>query len=392
MKKILFASYILNARDAYFCEYLVKFLINQKYLIKIISNKRYIAGISDIYEENMCQNADLYDLILAYNKQGFKFIKSYRIEKPIFYLCNSDDLYKEHIERNKYSELFLSGRPKIFIDNNCYCLLNTFFTETHNNEHKKDYLVIAVNSITTIQKLTPLLNTLFAYRIYIISIKDYISFKYINPNIHIVNNRNKIDDLFRDAQLIIADDQSVIRGILLKKPVLLVGQYGYGGLITNENFDLLYRYGFSGRPGGNFGEYLPYDLITYDIQEAHNILDNELELIRRRLIIKLEGEYSSLIRKIDYYIELRHSKIHQYMLVKNPIYSIISNEVSNSCYLINNITNQMLYDITAEECSYLIFFETPHHINDFKNEIYKLNMETLNELISLKILIYDTEG
>lgn len=299
IKKILFASYISNIRDMYFGEYLVKFLINQKYSIKVISNKKYITEFHNIYDDTISKESNQYDLVLLHNKQAFKLINKMAITPPIFYLFNSDEIFKEQIEMNKYSELFLCGKPKILIDNSFYNVLNIYFDETFDDEQMKqeENIIIAESSMITINKLMPWLNTLVSNNIYIISIKNHINSKYFNSNVHIVNNKNKIDRLFRNAKLIIADDQFAIKGIMLKKPVLLLGSYGYGGLITNDNIDLLYKYGFTGRPGGNFDEHLPFELINYDFQEAHHLSDNELEAAKMKLKNYLNIEYSTFIKK-----------------------------------------------------------------------------------------------
>lgn len=392
IKKILFASYISNIRDMYFGEYLVKFLINQKYSIKVISNKKYITEFHNIYDDTISKKSNQYDLVLLHNKQAFKLINKMAITPPIFYLFNSDEIFKEQIEMNKYSELFLCGKPKILIDNSFYNLLNIYFDETFDDEQMKqeENIIIAESSMITINKLMPWLNTLVSSNIYIISIKNHINSKYFNSNVHIVNNKNKIDRLFRNAKLIIADDQFAIKGIMLKKPVLLLGSYGYGGLITNDNIDLLYKYGFTGRPGGNFDEHLPFELINYDFQEAYHLSDNELEAAKMKLKNYLNIEYSTFIKKIDFYIEINLNKIQKYTLVINPMFSVIQVNATKTFYLINNITCQFLYELTEEESIYLDFFKNPHLIKDFKHDIYRINIEIIKEFISSKILIYDT--
>lgn len=392
VKKILFASYISNIRDMYFGECLVKFLINQKYSIKVISNKKYFTEFHNIYEDTISINSNQYDLVLLHNKQAFKLINKMTITPPIFYLFNSDEILKEQIEMDKYSELFLCGKPKFLTDNSFYNLLNIYFDETFDDEQIKqeENIIIAESSIVTINKLIPWINTLASSNIYIISIKDHVSSKYFNSNVHIVNNKNKIDRLFRNAKLIIADDQFAIKGIMLKKPVLLLGSYGYGGLITNDNIDLFYKYGFTGRPGGNFDEHLPFELINYDFQEAYHLSDNELEAARMKLKIYLNNEYSTFIDKINFYMEFSLNKIQRCTLVKNPMFSVIPVNSTNAFYLINNMTCQFLYELTEEESIYLDFFKTPRLIEDFKHDTYRINIAIIKEFISSKILIYDT--
>jgi hypothetical protein len=56
-------------------------------------------------------------------------------------------------------------------------------------------------------------------------------------------------------------------------PVVVIGPYGFGGLITADNFNYLLNNGFCGRPGGYFNEVIPPMLVQEELLAIHG-MDN----------------------------------------------------------------------------------------------------------------------
>lgn len=57
---------------------------------------------------------------------------------------------------------------------------------------------------------------------------------------------------------------------MLGKPCIVIGEQGYGGLITPQNLSQQFANKFQGRIGGSLNEYIPLNLIMNDIQYVQN--------------------------------------------------------------------------------------------------------------------------
>lgn len=66
-------------------------------------------------------------------------------------------------------------------------------------------------------------------------------------------------------QLVITFGSGALHFIRQGFPVIVAGAFGYGGLMTPDNFPYLLREGFMGRPGGFSGEPIPAALLLQDL-------------------------------------------------------------------------------------------------------------------------------
>jgi hypothetical protein len=65
--------------------------------------------------------------------------------------------------------------------------------------------------------------------------------------------------------LVITYGSGALHFIKNEIPVIISGPYGFGGLVTTENFPYLRKNGFCGRPGGNFGEPVPLEIVRDEL-------------------------------------------------------------------------------------------------------------------------------
>lgn len=99
-----------------------------------------------------------------------------------------------------------------------------------------------------------------------------------NDHITFTKNTGDYSSYFSGCDLLIASDRVAVSGILAGIPVIVVGRYGFGGLVTEDNFLSFIPSRFCGRPGGHCGDSIPPSLL---IQEINYVFDvaNTKELV-----------------------------------------------------------------------------------------------------------------
>ena len=320
---------------------------------------------------------------------GFHWIKDCPDTIPVFYIYSGESFCENNLEVYRYDELFLIGKLHFNAGNNVCSKINTFFTD--NSKYiDNGSIAVAVNKASSISKLTPLLNTMLSEDFFLLTIDEKIRDINLNSNIMIIR-KEKISDTFKFAKIIIGEGQSAIRGIMMEKPVLVLGNFGYGGLVDNNNIDLLFNDGFFGRPGGAKDEHLPFELIEYDLNEAKKKPKAELKMLKERLKNLITEEYNILTEYIEYHTSVNEQNICDIKLFKNSLYSLVSTSSSNVFYLKNNITNQLICKLNKDEANFIEYFEESSTISNFhsKKPTCLINNGLVKDLISLKVLIHE---
>lgn len=389
MKKILFSGSMKNYNDYFFCENLTQYLSSNQFNIHFLGNKQLNLDGHNFKQINNISEFD-YDLVIAYNRTGYQKVKEISNTIPLFYICSGINYYNEHIDIYEYDKQFVLGKKHFTVDDNISSYINTLFNDKY-NPNDDGSIVVAINSVNIINKLTPFINAMLSENIYLLSVMENIRNINFNPNIRIIKRFEKLNELFNSAKLVIGEGQSAIRGILMEIPVLVLGSFGYGGIVNKDNIDLLFQNGFSGRNGGVRDEHLPFDLIEYDLNEAYKITKEELRNLKKhlkRLIIK---EHDILIENINYYSKLKEQSQDDIRLVKNELYDLISTSSSNIYYLKNRITNQFLYELSKEEASFIQFFKEGSSLSDFYSNKPKIKISNslFKDMVSLKVLVYE---
>ncbi len=366
-----------------FCETLLQSLILNQFEVDVLSNKVLDPDLNSIKSDKNCSK---YDLIIAYNKKGIKRIKTAENHISILYFCSNINYYKERVSVDYYYKLYIVGGAQL-IDDNTYSKIDCLFLEALSL--KKNHIVVAVSSNSIINKLTPLINSIISEKFYLISIIEKIININFNPNIKIINDFKRSNELFKEAKIIFGEGQYAIKGILLEKPVLIVGEYGYGGLIRKENIELLFKNGFTGRSGGTKDEYLPINLINNDLDEVKNIPTEELKDIKKICMNLISKQYENLFENIRKCILIKERKYDSLKLWKNDLFSIITNSSSNRYYIRNNITNQYQYELQEDELHFINYFIKESTVYDYFKLYPDKNISNsfIQDMILLKVLI-----
>lgn len=120
------------------------------------------------------------------------------------------------------------------------------------------HILVGVNDSHSELRVNVLLNTLEEYK------KNSITFEC------------NIIDLIEDADLVIGSKSVAREAVLRQKPVIVIGAYGSGGLLTPDTITEHYRNGFIGRIGGMKNEYFSLDQLQHDIEKGFNLTFQEL--------------------------------------------------------------------------------------------------------------------
>lgn len=120
------------------------------------------------------------------------------------------------------------------------------------------HILVGVNDCHSELRVNVLLNTLPEYKI------------------DIITPECNIGDLMEDADLVIGSKSVAREGVLRQKPVIIIGTYGSGGLLTPDTVAEHYRNGFIGKIGGKQNEYFSLDQLQHDIEKSFSLTFQEL--------------------------------------------------------------------------------------------------------------------
>lgn len=173
-------------------------------------------------------------------------------------------------------------------------------TKKENTETLKIVINIHCDNIkfSPIYELIPFLNVIPNSSIHIVD--DYLQDSFLNPNIEL-SRTETIDakKLISKADIVIGNKEFISYGILLEKFCIVIGERGYGGIVSRDLFNNQYKNHFQGRIGGTLGESTPQTLLNDDIglflsmneEERNNLyLENKtlLEEIQKTNLLSLE--------------------------------------------------------------------------------------------------------
>lgn len=98
-------------------------------------------------------------------------------------------------------------------------------------------------------------------------------------------SREKALKELKYANLVIGAGHDVIQALSMGIPSIILGDSGLGGRVTLQNYQLQKENGFKGRLGGYHDEYIPHDLLYYQIKSTLDADDsNEAELLKEAVL------------------------------------------------------------------------------------------------------------
>lgn len=106
------------------------------------------------------------------------------------------------------------------------------------------------------------------------------------PEYHVryISCDDEISAMIEDADLIIGTGAAAREGVLRRKPVIVVGDYGFGGLVTPDTFRYQYNNSFRGKINGTKDEYFSLERLEEEIKKGFNLSFQELQMMSNQTV------------------------------------------------------------------------------------------------------------
>ena len=104
--------------------------------------------------------------------------------------------------------------------------------------------------------------------------------KYSEYQVDYISSESEIGKLIEEADLIIGAGITVLR----RKPVIVVGDYGLGGLVTPDTFRKHYNNRFRGKINGVRNESFSLENLEKEIYKSFNLTFQELQMMSNQTI------------------------------------------------------------------------------------------------------------
>jgi len=238
-----------------------------------------LRGISEVFSRHNysvdyeAQELDSYDCILVFNKIALKKYKNLLIksQKPVIYMFCLSDIAEEYIVAD-FVNSTIAFKDKI-INVNHLSLSAILFQDMifpscippkTNTLNEKPIIYIRIEDDylckLTFLKLLPLLNQIDNFVIHYQS-NNLVSRDLINNHIKIIHEKKDFLEEIDRADIVIVSGMTATFAIQKEKKTIIIGERGYGGLVTEENLEYHLSNCFQGRNGGKLDEFIPLDLV-----------------------------------------------------------------------------------------------------------------------------------
>ena len=372
-----------------------------------------VEGINECLEKNECRVSNEfnpavnYDCIFVFNRKALAQYEEMlqTVKVPVIYMFCMSDFVKEYCTSDTITHTIvfkdkilntehLLSTPLIYQD----MLLPAHKIHPHagnNNESdlSKKAPVIYVNiddeyfGDLIFFKILPFLNLLYNYEIYYRSTKG-IGRQLMNKHIKLVRPQQNMEDWLDKSDIVIASGLVAYKAVQRAKKTIVIGEKGYGGLVTGSNLEYHLSNFFQGRSGGKFDEPIPPQLllraITTEMPDTQKMI-NGLSFLQA----KKEEKFISLIEKAASFTPNIDSDEMNASYMLNPNYAITEKKPRR--YLSKRGFNKLYQSINESEATVILTFREPHTLsealNAFPPEYTEDIKEYIHELIEKKILI-----
>ena len=99
-----------------------------------------------------------------------------------------------------------------------------------------------------------------------------------------ISSDEEISEAVNKAGLIIGARGMAHEGILQRKPVIVVGEYGFGGLVTPDTLHEQYNNYFRGKINGIKAEYFSLERLEEEIRRGFALTFQELQMMSNQTI------------------------------------------------------------------------------------------------------------
>ncbi len=295
------------------------------------------------------------------------------LHKDFFEIIPLWEFFQKYIDVSQ--ERIIKEKPQLLIDIRRYSL-----------QHPSVY------------QLLPLCNILMDMKITILY-EEKPLLPLFNTNITMLNrNEVSLKDIIARSNIVIANSDTILKSIMLDKPCIAIGERGYGGIITPQNFKAFYNSHFQGRIGGYLNEYIPEHLVKDDIQKLIMLKDEDREELvdrNRKALLELYKEitkrWENMFSKVIKQEKEVNTNLINCSLQLSSDFELLpfSNE---KIVLVYKATCKVHSNFGKEEAEILLLFKEPSKVkdalekSDYKEET-EMFMEFIQMLVNEKILV-----
>lgn len=375
------------------------------FLCKDFSEKTNTVLSSNFDEYNYKNPASL-SVVVAYTKLGLQqalsVVKQSNI--PIVYILSSKEIETEYPNIMLVNKILIFGNTenvplKMFrkdIAEKVH-LLPPYNKETNNNKNKKGITKILIDNTpfnmyySPSYWLAPLCNVLTNIEVTILY-KETPMLPLFNTNV-VLKDKTKINitDTVLKNDLVIGSADIISQAIIAKKPCIVVGEQGYGGLITAQNMPMQCKCNFQGRVGGYIGEYIPEHLLQDDIRKLISLkVEEQKEFTEenKKVFLEICKEFS------EKWTSILSEVIEQEKLTKDLINCSLklSSDFNllpfpdDKFVLSYKETRQVHSNFGKEEASIILLFKKPIKVKDaLEKSDYKEEKEMFLEFVQMLV-------
>lgn len=383
-----------------------------------------LSGSTAIKNESCLDNYAVYsanehthiDCVIAYTKTGLQQIKELATTKqlPIVYVVNAQEFENEY-----YADISIIDRLVVFgnTENTPMFLIRKDLTHTvgllpahcetpirmEKEKEEKKRLLIDISSFNLcylpVYKLISFLNILVNFDVTIVyDQKNLLPF--LNTNIKLLpRNQVDISTLLSECDIIMGSGDIIYHGISNKKPCIVVGEQGYGGIISPQNLLAQQSNHFQGRIGGYLGEYIPENLLQDDLQTLMNLDDekqNELVENNKNILDEIYRNTKQQWQTIIGNTVERHKKVTQNLLDCTLCLSsdlLLVAFPDDKFVITHAVSRQVHSNFGKAEADIIALFKEPKTVKAALDESgYKDDVEIFTEFVQLlvneKIVMY----
>lgn len=386
---------------------------NQSEITTLISDILQEVGKEIICLEPTALIADnfknqIFDIAVAYTglglQQALPIAKQQQI--PIVYVVDSDEIAMAYAHLSYVNKVVVIGNtetvPKEMIRKDLFEIIPLWaFSQKIPNISQKEtskeekQLLIDIRKYNLqfpiIYQLIPFCNLLVKSKITILY-EEKPLLPLLNNNI-IMLDRSKIsvEDMVIQSDMVIGNGDTVLKSVMFGKPCIVVGEQGYGGIITLQNLKIFYQNHFQGRIGGYLNEYIPEHILRDDIQKLMSLeVEKQKEFAEENKKVFLE------IRKEFYeqWANIFSEVIEQEKLTKDLINCSLklSSDFSllpfpdDKFVLSYKETRQVHSNFGKEEAAIILLFQKPIKVKDaLEKSDYKEEAEMFVEFVQMLV-------
>ncbi len=355
-----------------------------------------------------------FDIAVVYTglglQQALPIAKQQQI--PIVYVIDSDEIAMAYAHLSYVNKVIVIGNtetvPKEMIRKDLFEIIPLWaFSQKIPNIPQKEtskeekQLLIDIRKYNLqfpiIYQLIPLCNLLAKSKITILY-EEKPLLPVLNSNITVLDrNTVSVEDMIAQSDMVIANGDTVLKSVMLGKPCVVVGEQGYGGIITPQNFKIFYQNHFQGRIGGYLNEYIPEHILRDDIQKLILLeVEKQKEFAEenKKVFLEIRKEFS------EQWVRILSEVIEQEKSTKDLINCSLklSSDFSllpfpdDKFVLSYKETRQVHSNFGKEEATIILLFQKPIKVkdalgkSDYKEEV-EMFVEFVQMLVNEKILM-----